>query len=115
MNQNPEPHEPGGDGPGLGAYAQNESVGDVVDGQPQDERPKSVFVDVLVGQVVRMGPGERLGHKQEGEPTNEPGDRGISTELETFGEEVDEREREQYPRCESGGVRPAPAPQLSTE
>lgn len=74
-----------------------------------------MFVDVLVGQVVRVGPGERLGHEQEGEPSDEPGDRGLSTELESLGEEVDEHEREQYPRGEGRGGRAAPCSQLSTE
>src|SRR5215208_4250586 len=115
VNQNPEPYEPGGDGSSLGTYAENESVGEIVDGQAQDERPERVFVDVLVGQVVRVSPGERFGHEQEGEPTNEPGDRGFSPEFETLGEEVDEREREKYPRGEGGCVGPAPGSQLSTE
>ena|SRR5215216_786588 len=115
VNKDPEPDEPGCDSPCPDADTENEAVGEVVDGQPEDERPERVFVDMLVGQVVRVGPGEHLGHEQEGEPSNEPGDRSLSTELERLGEEVDECEREQYPRGEGGGVRSAPGSQLSTE
>ena len=114
VNENPESDEPGRDGPCLRTYAQNEAVREVVDGQPDDERPERVFVDVLGGLVVRVGPGERLGHEEQGKASDEPGYRGLSAEFESLGEEFDEREREQYPGGEGGGVRPAPGPQFST-
>jgi hypothetical protein len=75
-----------------------------VDGQTKDERSERVLVAaLLLWHVVRVGPRERLGKEHESEPSYEPGDCGLSGELQAFGVEIHEREREQYARGEGGG------------
>jgi hypothetical protein len=97
VNEHPEPDERGSDGGGLGADAQNETIGKVVDRKPQHERPERVLAELFFCRVVRMGAREHLGQEQEDETSDEARDGPFPCELQTLGEQVRERQREQDP------------------
>ena len=68
--------------------AQNETIGKVVDREPQDERPELMLVDAFLGRVVCVSAGKRLGQKQEREPPDETQDRRFSSEFQTLGKKI---------------------------
>ena len=52
MDEDTEANESGGNGGRVGTNAQNETIGKVVDREPQGERPELMLVDAFLGRVT---------------------------------------------------------------
>ncbi len=112
MDKDTAPNEARGDRGRLRADTENEAVGKIVDRKPQDKRPERMLAGTFFRRIMRMNPAKRLDQEQQSEPPDETQYCYLPATLQTLGEELHERQREQDASRAGSRIRPSFRPYL---